>query len=208
VNNEPTDKNEARDRALENGRVGSGAGDEMAELEPGQTRLLVVDDDGIFRARLTRAFAARGLQTAEAADAAAAVEVARTFRPTCAVVDLRMPGRSGLDLVADLVRLDDRMKVVVLTAYGSITTAVEALHRGAINYLTKPADAEQILAAFMPGQEAAHEPPDEGLSLARVEWEHIQRTLADCGGNISEAARKLGIHRRSLQRKLTRMRPM
>jgi two-component system response regulator RegA len=103
------------------------------------------------------------------------------------------------------------MQILVLTAYGSISTAVDALHRGAVDYLTKPADTEQILQAF----ERDHETPgtvapplDAPPSLARVEWEHIQRILSDCNGNVSQAARRLGIHRRSLQRKLMRVPPL
>jgi len=116
-------------------------------------------------------------------------------------VDLRLPGESGLSVVKDLKSLDPATVVVVLTGYGSIATAVESMKLGAASYLTKPADADQIVAAFEGTQ-----PADEGAvpSLARVEWEHIQRVLADCGGNVSQAARMLGIHRRSLQRKLSK----
>ncbi len=118
-----------------------------------------------------------------------------------------MPGRSGLDLVADLHAIEPTMQIVVLTGYGSIATAVEAVKRGAIDYLTKPADTDQILAAFDRNGAATGETSEHTPSLARVEWEHIQRTLADTGGNISETARRLGIHRRSLQRKLGKLPP-
>jgi len=178
----------------------------MSECGQAKTRVLVVDDDATFRGRLAGALEARGYEAYPAADAREALEVAQRTHPGRAVVDLRMPGRSGVDLVGDLVALDASMEVVVLTAYGSIATAVEALHKGAIDYLTKPADAEQILAAFEHaphGVEQGADPP----SLARVEWEHIQRVLQDCGGNITQAARRLGIHRRSLQRKLTKFPP-
>ena len=178
-------------------------------------RILLVDDDATFRTRLSRAMASRGFETFEADRAETAVEVARQARPSRAIVDLKMPGKSGIELISELFALDSEMQIVVLTGYGSIATAVEAVRRGAIDYLSKPVDTEQILAAFdrdAGGAEspnavaaAASEPPP---SLARVEYEHIQRILADCGGNISEAARRLGIHRRSLQRKLSKLPPL
>jgi two-component system response regulator RegA len=123
-----------------------------------------------------------------------------------------MPGGSGLELVSDLLAINSEMEIVVLTGYGSIATAVEATRRGAVDYLTKPADADQILAAFeKSGKKSAAKNVSAGMatvpSLGRVEWEHIQRILTDCGGNISQAARVLGIHRRSLQRKLSKYPP-
>ncbi len=129
-------------------------------------------------------------------------------RPQRAVVDMRMPGGSGLDLVNSLIEINPEMEIVILTGYASIATAIEAVRRGAVDYLTKPADTDQILAAF----EKAHEKtptaaPESAPSLARVEYEHIQRVLNDCGGNISQAARVLRIHRRSLQRKLSKYPP-
>jgi two-component system response regulator RegA len=158
---------------------------------------LVVDDDAPFRDRLARALERRGYVVSTAADADEAVARARQDSPERAIVDLRMPGRSGLDLVTSLLEIDPSTRVLVLTGYGSIPTAVEAIRRGACNYLQKPADADQILAAFEPGGVTEGTP-----SLARVEWEHLQRVLHDCGTNVSEAARRLGMHRRSLQRKL------
>src|SRR5262245_37747655 len=119
-----------------------------------------------------------------------------------ALVDLRLPTSSGLEVVRGLKQLDDTTNVVVLTGYGSIATAVESVRLGAITYLTKPVDADQILAAFDGGETNALRSQDGTPSLARVEWEHIQRVLNDCDGNISQAARRLKIHRRSLQRKL------
>src|SRR5688572_807380 len=171
---------------------------------------LVVDDDLAFRTRLIRALAARGHAGHGAGSVDEALEVADRVRPSAAVVDLKMPGgKSGLELVPELVERCAGIQVVVLTGYGSIATAVEAVRNGAINYLSKPLDADQILAAFDAEVEGAavgaEEPPP---SLARVEWEHIQRILTDCGGNISLAARRLGIHRRSLQRKLGKLPPM
>lgn len=163
--------------------------------------ILVVDDDDVFRERLIRAFRDRGLEPRGAADVEAALLLARDDSPELAVVDLRMPGRSGLELVQELKAIDGATSVVVLTGYGSIATAVEAMRLGATHYLPKPANADEILAAFTP--EAVHV-PEEVPSLARAEWEHINRVLADCGGNVSQAARLLGIHRRSLQRKLAK----
>jgi two-component system response regulator RegA len=130
---------------------------------------------------------------------------AREDSPELALVDLRLPGRSGLDLVRDLKELDAATKVVVLTGYGSIATAVQSLQLGAASYLTKPIDADQILAAFQQiGADIEVRAAPTAQPLARVEWEHIQRVLADCAGNVSQAARVLGIHRRSLQRKLSK----
>jgi two-component system response regulator RegA len=165
--------------------------------------LLIVDDDTAFRTRLVRAFRDRGFDARGAADYEEAIGAARVETPELALVDLRLPGKSGLELVKELRDLDATTKIVVLTGYGSIATAVQSLQLGAASYLTKPADADQILASF--DREAT---PAEGVpvtqSLARVEWEHIQRVLADCDGNVSQAARLLGLHRRSLQRKLAK----
>jgi two-component system response regulator RegA len=163
--------------------------------------LLVVDDDAAFRERLVRAMRDRGYDANGVPDHISALNAARLDSPELALVDLRLPGESGLTVVKDLKSLDPSTVVVVLTGYGSIATAVESMKLGAASYLTKPADADQIVAAFdgtQPSDEA------EVPSLARVEWEHIQRVLADCSGNVSQAARMLGIHRRSLQRKLSK----
>lgn len=170
--------------------------------------LLVVDDDEVFRKRLARAFRQRGFQVSEAADWDEAMVAASEETPELAVVDLRLPQKTGLEVVRDLKRMDPSTNIVVLTGYGSIATALESLRLGATHYLTKPVDTDQILAAFHRGSGggAIQTPADsfEAPSLARVEWEHIQRVLTECGGNISQAARVLGIHRRSLQRKLSK----
>jgi two-component system response regulator RegA len=169
-----------------------------------------VDDHAVLRERLARAFRTRGYDVRTAANADEAVVLAREDSPELAVVDLKMPGRSGLECVRDLVQIDPATRVLVLTGYGSIATAVEAMRVGAVSYLQKPADVDDILAAF----ERAAAPPLTAVgveynppSLARAEWEHIQRVLADCDGNVSEAARRLGVHRRSLQRKLSKYAP-
>jgi two-component system response regulator RegA len=168
--------------------------------------ILVVDDDATFRGRLVRALASRGFDARGAASVDEAVALAAEDSPELAVVDLRMPGRSGLDLVRELKAIDATTRVVVLTGYGSIATALEAVRLGATHYLTKPADVDEILAAFERTKDAAApvEIEHEVASLARAEWEHIHRVLTDCNGNVSQAARLLGIHRRSLQRKLAK----
>jgi two-component system, response regulator RegA len=179
----------------------------MSEPNEAKPSVLVVDDDEIFRGRLIEAFEERGYEPKGAGDFHSAVRIAQLESPEYAVVDLRMPGKTGLDLVRELKRIDPATNIVVLTGYGSIATAVEAIRLGATHYLTKPADVDEILSAFA----RAHLPPDrrpealpEVPTLAQVEWEHIQRVLHDCGGNLSHAARLLGMHRRSLQRKLNR----
>jgi two-component system response regulator RegA len=168
--------------------------------------LLVVDDDGPFRTRLVRAFSDRGFDATGAADYDEAMTAARVDSPELALVDLRLPGKSGLELVRDLKGLDETTSIIVLTGYGSIATAVQSLQLGAASYLTKPVDADQILAAFDRLESGAAAPmaAPTAQPLARVEWEHIQRVLADCDGNVSQAARLLGLHRRSLQRKLAK----
>ena len=174
----------------------------MGETARGHRRLLIVDDDDVLRSRIVRAFNERGFDAASAADYDSAVLSARHTAPAFAVVDLRLPGRSGLEVVQALKAINPQMSIVVMTGYGSIATAVESLRLGARHYLSKPCDIDQIIEA-LEGPEPAHAPV-EVPSLARVEWEHIQRVLADCGGNVSRAARLLGVHRRSLQRKLAK----
>ena len=172
--------------------------------------ILIVDDDEPFRRRLARAFEDRGYDVATAGNHDEAVEQARIDSPEMAVIDLRMPGKSGLELLQALRSIDPATKIVVLTGYGSIATAIDAVRLGATHYLPKPADADDIVAAFARGESPPLEPPEpdyQAPSLARAEWEHINRVLSDCGGNISEAARRLGIHRRSLQRKLQKYPP-
>jgi len=185
----------------------------MSELEtynsrkPAERRsILLVDDSYEFRERLARAFRDRGFNVQTAANYDEAMVSARAHAPDLAVVDLRMPGPSGLDLVRDLKQFHTEVQVLMLSGFGSIATAIDAVRLGATNFLPKPADTDDILAAFERGEASVSEPP-ETPSLARAEWEHIHRVLADCGGNVSEAARRLGIHRRSLQRKLQKRAP-
>lgn len=166
--------------------------------------VLLVDDDDVFRERLARAFRERGFVVETHGSVAAALDEARTESPEFAVVDLRMPGASGLELVRELHARDAATRIVVLTGYGSIATAVQAVKDGAADYLSKPLDFPRILAALLGTQEDAE--AEQGIwaspSLARLEWEHIQRVLLESDGNITRAAKALGLHRRSLQRKL------
>ena len=175
-------------------------------MQPDVCSILIVDDDATYRERLVRAFRERGFEVRGAADGESAIRAATEDSSEYAVVDLRMPDRTGLEVVQELKRIDPCTQIVVLTAYGSIATALEAVRLGAAHYLTKPADVDDILAAFRRGGGGADLPIDnaEVPSLARVEWEHINRVLVDCEGNVSQTARLLGIHRRSLQRKLAK----
>jgi two-component system, response regulator RegA len=172
---------------------------------PGST-LLIVDDDERFRQRLAQAFELRGYRVLAAANHAQALALAQGHRIARALVDLRMPGPSGLSVLQELIRSQPGILVVVLTGYGSIATAVEAMRLGAHDYLTKPCHADRILAAF-DSEPIAHEELLEFPvpSLARVEHEHIERVLHECNGNVSKAARVLGMHRRTLQYKLAKL---
>ena len=170
--------------------------------------ILLVDDDEVFRERLARALRERGYDVATAADHDGAVAAARAKKPDFAIVDLRMPGLSGLALIGPLHAISPAARIVVLTGYGSITSAVEALRAGAHDYLSKPVDADQIIGALT-GESArpVEAAPAPSPTLARAEWEHIQRILADTHNNISETARRLGITRRTLQLKLKKYPP-
>lgn len=170
-----------------------------------QLTMLVVDDDERLRDRLARAFEERGYRVLVAADHARAIELVKSTKIDRAVVDLRMPGPHGLTVLQDLIAIDSEIDVVICTGYGSIATAVEAMRLGARDYLTKPAHADRILAAF----ETEPEPTGGAIefeipSLAKVEREHIERVLRECSGNVSKAARVLGMHRRTLQYKLAK----
>lgn len=166
--------------------------------------ILLVEDDDLLRSRLARAFADRGLDVREVRTVAEAREAAEAEAPELVLLDLRVPDGHSLDLIPFFKELDAKTRIVVLTGYGSIATAVEAVRRGATQYLTKPATVNEILAAFEHDRDGAYAVDLQPMSLDRVEWEHINRVLVECQGNVSEAARVLGIHRRSLQRKLAR----
>lgn len=172
--------------------------------------ILLVDDDQFFLERLAMAFKARNFTVFTAGNYDEAVAIILEHRPGLGVFDLKMPGRSGLDLVRKARTITPEMFIIILTGYGSIATAMEAVKLGALYYLQKPADVDDILNAF--ARETANIPEKEAddfdvPSLARAEWEHINRVLEDCGGNISVAAKKLGLHRRTLQRKLYKYAP-
>ena len=167
------------------------------------SHLLLVDDDPVFCDVLRRSLERRGMEVEVAHNVHDAARRAEIRPPRYVTLDLRMPGPSGLALIERLRALNPQIRIVMLTGYASIATAVEAIKLGAIQYLTKPTDAGQILEALHqdegnPEVELAEQP----LSVNRLEWEHIQKVLAVCDGNISAAARALGMHRRTLQRKL------
>lgn len=168
-----------------------------------QPTLLIVDDDATFASVLAAAFERRGYAVRVGHSVESGIALACAESPEFAVVDLRMPGGSGLELVRALQQQDENTRIVVLTGYASIATAVEAIKLGAVHYLAKPADADEIQAAFHRDEgDPGVELPGRPLSVGRLEWEHIQRVLQECDGNISATARRLGMHRRTLQRKL------
>jgi two-component system, response regulator RegA len=166
-------------------------------------RLLLVDDDDTLRSRLARAMVTRGFAVSESATGAAALAVAMCGSLDFAVVDLRLPDMDGLDVVRGVKIAAPGARVVVLTGYGSIATALEAVRLGASDYLTKPVDADDVTRAIT-DQNSRESTSQRPPTLARVEWEHINRVLLDCSGNVTATARALGIHRRSLQRKLSK----
>ena len=168
-----------------------------------QPLLLLVDDDPTFTRVMARSLSRRGLRVTTAGDADEAMQRAREEQPDYAVLDLKMEGDSGLVLLPRLRELYPELKVVILTGYSSITTAVEAIKRGATNYICKPADADDVLTALLSEQADPDTlVPEHPMSVDRLQWEHIQRVLGEHDGNISATARALGMHRRTLQRKL------
>ncbi len=170
-----------------------------------ETRLLLVDDDLTFCQVLLRALERRGYDVLLAHDLAHALAQAEREKPVYAVIDLRIGKESGLILIEKLAQLNPKMRMIVLTGYASIATAVEAIKLGAIHYLTKPTDTDEIVAALHRNESDATVPlPERPLSVRRLEWEHLQKVLMEHGGNISAAARALGMHRRTLQRKLNK----
>ena len=168
------------------------------------SKILVCDDDKVFRQRLARALRNEGYTVFEAIDARSGLETASEFQPDGVLIDLRMPGESGLWLVPRVRDILPRARIVVFTGFGSITTALDAMRLGATHYLTKPASLEKIVAGFFPENQMS---TTEGQtpSLAEVEEEYVHRVLAEHDGNVSQAAKILGLHRRSLQRRLRRI---
>lgn len=163
------------------------------------TSFLVIDDDDRFRKRLARALSDRNFSVRETGSPQEAMVLVRTEKPSHVILDLKIPQMSGLEILKEIKKISHDLKIVILTGYGSIATALEAIKAGAINYVTKPADLDRILAAFSGD---AHKEVVSVPSLSRVEWEHIERVMQECGGNVSKAAKLLKMHRRSLQRKL------
>ncbi len=166
--------------------------------------ILVVDDDATFGTVLVRALKRRGLVAEAIADPTKALEVAGRLRPSRVILDLNLNGVSGLSLIAPLLEMVPKMRIVVLTGYASIATTVDAIKLGATQYLAKPVDVDTLLAAFVSEATPRIEPLTEAmpLSVSRLEWEHIQRVLHEHGGTIAATARALTMHRRTLQRKL------
>lgn len=169
-------------------------------------RVVLIDDDTVFAAILARALTARGFLVDTAGDGARALALVRENSPDFAVLDLKLGTENGLALIPNLLAACPALRILLLTGYASIATAVEAIKRGAHDYLAKPVDADQVVLALLgDDHDAADTPlPSHATQLKRLEWEHIQRVLAECAGNISEAARRLGLHRRTLQRKLAK----
>ncbi|ORU93887.1 MAG: two-component system response regulator [Cycloclasticus sp. symbiont of Bathymodiolus heckerae] len=170
-----------------------------------KVRMLIIDDDEVYCDVLKSAFKKRGFDVKTASNEEQAVQQIGSFDPELAVVDLRLEQSSGLHLIKCLKDNDESTKVVMLTGYASIATAVEAVKLGAIQYITKPANADEILAAFsMDKANSEVALSEHPLSVKRLEWEYLQKTLMECSGNVSEAARQLNMHRRTLQRKLAK----
>jgi len=174
---------------------------------PEDNTLLILDDDSPFRNRMARALEQRGFAVTPIETVAEAKAVARATPPAFAVLDMRLEDGNGLDVVEDLHRARPDCKIVMLTGYGNLATAVAAVKAGAVDYLAKPADADDVCKALLaqPGDSPA--PPENPMSADRVRWEHIQRVYELCGKNVSETARRLNMHRRTLQRILAKRAP-
>jgi two-component system response regulator RegA len=166
-------------------------------------RLLLVDDDETFCSVLKPALEKRNYEVIVAHDVTSGIQLADQYEPEYAIIDLRIGYESGLEMVEKLISLDDNTRIVVLTGFASIATAVEAIKLGATHYLTKPANADEIVNALNKNQgDTSVEINENPLSVKRLEWEHLQKVLMQHDGNISAAARALNMHRRTLQRKL------
>ena len=175
---------------------------------PGEEKsLLIVDDDKAFLLRLARAMEARGFRVLTAETVAAGMALLDQGAPAYAVVDMRLGDGNGLDVITKLKNSRPDARAIVLTGYGNIATAVNAVKSGAIDYLAKPADADDVVAALLASGDRKPEPPENPMSADRVRWEHIQRVFELCGRNVSETARRLSMHRRTLQRILAKRAP-
>ena len=179
----------------------------LEELLAADPSLLLVDDDAAFLTRLERAMARRGFAVRTAPSVAAGVAAVAEQPPAFAVVDLRLEDGNGLEVVSALHQARPDARAVVLTGYGNIATAVTAVKLGAMDYLSKPADADDVINALLATGEDKPEPPENPMSADRVRWEHIQRVYELCDRNVSETARRLNMHRRTLQRILAKRAP-
>ena len=169
--------------------------------------LLIVDDDNPFRERLARAMEKKGFQVAQAECVKKGIESVKSKKPAFAVVDLRLNDGNGLEVVKEIQSTNSNSRIVMLTGYGNIPTAVAAIKQGAIDYLAKPADADDVEKALLADPNKKASPPENPMSADRVKWEHIHRVFELCNRNVSETARRLKMHRRTLQRILSKRSP-
>ena len=169
--------------------------------------LLIVDDDNPFRERLARAMEKKGFEVTQAEGVKKGIESVKVKKPAFAVVDLRLNDGNGLEVVKELQNSNSKSRIIMLTGYGNIPTAVAAIKEGAIDYLAKPADADDVEKALLADPEAKAPPPENPMSADRVKWEHIHRVFELCNRNVSETARRLKMHRRTLQRILSKRSP-
>tara|TARA_B100001741_G_C16349713_1_gene503462 strand:+ start:120 stop:686 length:567 start_codon:yes stop_codon:yes gene_type:complete len=169
--------------------------------------LLIVDDDGPFRERLSRAMEKKGFLVSQAEGVKNALSLLKTVKPAFAVVDLRLGDGNGLEIVKEIQGLKINSRIIMLTGYGNIPTAVSAIKQGAIDYLSKPADADDVEKALLADPNKKPKPPENPMSADRVKWEHIHRVFELCNRNVSETARRLKMHRRTLQRILSKRSP-
>ena len=174
---------------------------------PGDRSLLIVEDDKSFLQRLARAMEGRGFAVTTAESVADGLTQLETTSPAFAVVDMRLEDGNGLDVISALKRRRPDARAIILTGYGNIATAVSAVKLGAVDYLSKPVDADDVVAALLALEGRKAEPPENPMSADRVRWEHIQRIYELCGRNVSETARRLNMHRRTLQRILAKRAP-
>ena len=182
----------------------------MADLVaamPGDRSLLIVEDDKSFLQRLARAMEGRGFTVITAESVADGLNQLETTSPAFAVVDMRLEDGNGLEVISALKRRRPDARAIILTGYGNIATAVNAVKLGAVDYLSKPVDADDVVAALLALEGRKAEPPENPMSADRVRWEHIQRIYELCGRNVSETARRLNMHRRTLQRILAKRAP-
>jgi two-component system response regulator RegA len=179
----------------------------VATVSSSERSLLIVDDDKSFLQRLARAMEGRGFQVSTAETVSAGLGEVERAAPAFAVVDMRLGDGNGLDVISALKKRRPDARGIILTGYGNIATAVNAVKLGAVDYLAKPADADDVIAALLAVDGKKPEPPEHPMSADRVRWEHIQRIYELCGRNVSETARQLNMHRRTLQRILAKRAP-